>query len=155
MTDVVLSTVLTSQTGIIVEPDTPRAVLIPAEQRLALQPLAVPFPPGARTSWGDLPADAAPLRDELQACAERLTPLRRLWMARFRVEDARERAAVVYETDGGDAEGDALVVEALTAGTARVGPPFPVQTIGLADLPEGTREWLLDSVPTVWPSPAG
>lgn len=159
MTALIRATTLRPETGIVVEPGAANEVVVPGPQRLSLQPLCVPFPPGAQTAWGTLPAEAAPLVEELTAAAARLVPLRRLWAARFRVEDAREQVAVVYDTGpdtgpaGADPETDDLVVKALYEHIARVAPAYPVQTISVSDLPEGTREWLLDSVPPIYHEP--
>lgn len=150
MADIVSNPHLRPETGIVVEPGAPNAVFVPGEQRLAMVPLTVPFPEGARTAWGDLPDQARPLLEELQASAARITPLRTLWLARFRVEDARERVAVVYETAAADAETDQLIVSALHEAVARVAPAYPVQTVAVSDLPEGTREWVQESVPPAY-----
>ena len=143
---------LGEKNGSLVEPGAPNAVFVPADQRPSLRALCVPFPDGARTAWGAAPPETEPLRIELARRAARMTPIGALWVARFQVEDARERVAVVYETREVDEETDNLIVAALHEGLATINPPYPVQIVALSDLPEPTAQWLIDNVPAAYPS---
>jgi hypothetical protein len=43
-----------------------------------------------------------------------------------------------------------LTAQALFEHIARLAPAYPVLTVALSDLPDGTREWLLETVPPVF-----
>lgn len=136
--------------GIVVEPGALNAVYIPAEQRESLLPMLVPFPPGARAVWGVLPAEAGALVADLTARASGISGLRRLWMARYQIEDARETVAVVYDYSNEAPGTDERIVAALYEGIEAVCPVYPVQVVRLEDVPDPTILWLTDSVAPVW-----
>jgi hypothetical protein len=139
-------------TGIVIEPGSPHGVYIPADQTRALLMLAVPFPHGARVQWGPIPDEAQPFADALRSRAETLPQLAALWLARFQVEDAREKLACIY---AGDEEHDADTVAALNAVADAVRPPLPVQIVAVTDVPGPTRTWLVDEVPALFLRRAG
>lgn len=146
----VRTSTLRAETGIIIEPGSATSVVVPGAERLALIPMTVPFPPGAETSWGDLPEGALPLLRALTSKAPAVEGLQRMWLARFQVEDAREQVAVVYEVDDQRPAADVEAVDALQAAIAALDPAYPVRTLALTDLPDGPRQWLEDSVPPAW-----
>ncbi len=130
-------------TGIAIEPGSPHGVYIPADQRGALLLLTAPFPEGARVQWGEIPPDAEPFAAALREQAQSLPAVSGLWLARFQVEDAREKLACVYAGDDGH---DTDTVDALHAVAEAVQPPLPVQIIAITDVPGPTRTWLVDEV---------
>jgi hypothetical protein len=130
-------------TGIAIEPGSPHGVYIPADQRSDLLTLAAPFPPGARVQWGELPAQAQPFADALRERVPALPHVSALWLARFQVEDAREKLACVY---AGDEDHDAATVDAFHDVAEAVQPPLAVQIIAITDVPGPTRSWLVDEV---------
>jgi hypothetical protein len=136
---------LQPEAGIVIEPASPQSIYISPEARRDLVRFTVPFPDGARTAWGELDETSAPLvralRTRVEAGIDGLVSLR---AARFQVEDARSKIALVYEATN---QRDRLVNDALRAVVAKVRPAEPVQIISMADVPAPTINWLEAVVP--------
>lgn len=105
----------------------------------------LPFPAGAliqvKASADSQPRFLAAAWPRL----EQITALRRLYLTRYQVEDAREKMLAVYAYD--QAEGvDGAINNALISAAAEISLADPMQIIWLDDVPEDFRATVLADV---------
>lgn len=131
--------------GLWLDPEGIAPVLIPAADREAIARAAQPFPPGAQVRLGEAVNAPAEFVAALRRHAQHVPPLRRVFLARYQVADAREKLLAVHETDGGAADDVAATGAVLTA-AEEANLDLPMQVLPLAEVPAESREWLVASI---------
>ncbi|MEU3463151.1 hypothetical protein ABZ721_24815 [Streptomyces sp. NPDC006733] len=135
--------------GLIVNPRAASPIHVAADERDVVIAAGRPFPAGAFIKV-KASADAQPRL--LAAVLPRLAALpavRRLFLTRYRVADAREKILAVYEVDGTPGA-DEAAADAVTAAAAEIALADPMQVVALGDVPEELRAVVLADVDPAW-----
>lgn len=137
--------------GLVINPRAASPIHVAADEREIVLAASLPFPSGAFITVKQ-GGDAQPAL--LAAALPRIevTSVRRVYVTRYRVADAREKVLVVYETDPVPGA-DAVAADAFTAAAAETGLADPMQVVALPDVPETFREMILQDVPPAYVRP--
>jgi hypothetical protein len=137
--------------GLVIDPRAVPPLYVAADERDVVLAASLPFPAGAfiRIKSG---ADEQPAL--LAAALPRIevTSVRRVYITRYRVADAREKVLVVYETDPVPGADD-LAADAFIAAAADTRLADPMQVVALDDIPAAFRRMILDDVPPAYVRP--
>lgn len=139
--------------GLLIGPRAASPLLVMPYEREAVLAAGLPFPAGApiRLLQGADPQPAL-----LAAALPRIESaggVRRIYLTRYQVADAREKVLVVYEHDDAAEGTDAAAADAFMAAAADVALADPMQVIALADVPEPFHGMLLAGVPPAYVRP--
>jgi hypothetical protein len=133
--------------GLVIDPRAASPVYVAAGERDAVIAAGQPFPAGAPVrikQGGDRqPALLAAALPRVEAAGG----VRRVFLTRYQVADAREKVLVAYEVDAEPAGTDAVAAEAFMAAAAQVELPDAMQIVALDDIPEELRRIVLSQVP--------
>lgn len=145
--------------GLVINPRAASPVFVAAAERDAVIGAGQPFPAGApiRIKQG---GDRQP---GLLAAAlpriEAVRGVRRVYLTRYQVADAREKVLVAYDNDldgdGGTGSGgtDSAAADAFMAAAAEVELADAMQIVALDDIPEELRRIVLAEVPPCYVRP--
>lgn len=137
--------------GLIIDPRAKSPLYVAADEREVVLAASVPFPAGAfiriKSGADDQPALLAAALPRIE-----VTPVRRVYLTRYRVADAREKLLVAYETDPVPGADD-LAADAFMTAAADTGLADPMQIVALDDIPAAFRQMLLDDVPPAYVRP--
>jgi hypothetical protein len=137
--------------GLVINPRAASPLLVAAAERDIVLAASVPFPSGAfiaiKSGGDDQPRLLAAALPRIE-----FTAVRRVYLTRYRVADAREKVLVVYETDPVPGA-DSLAADGFAAAAAETGLADPMQVVALADVPETFRAILLADVPPAYVRP--
>ncbi|HEY5836889.1 hypothetical protein [Streptomyces sp.] len=137
--------------GLIIDPRAASPLHVGAHEREIVLAASLPFPPGAfiRIKSGGDPQPAL-----LASALPRIevTAVRRVYVTRYRVADAREKVLVVYETDPVPGADD-LAADAFMAAAADTALADPMQVLALDDVPDTFRRMILADVPPAYVRP--
>lgn len=133
--------------GLVINPRAASPVYVAAEERDAVIAAGQPFPAGAPIrikQGGDRqPALLAAALPRIEAVGG----VRRAYLTRYQVADAREKILVAYVADGVPEGTDAAAADAFMAAAAEVGLADAMQIVALDDIPEELRRLVLSQVP--------
>lgn len=133
--------------GLVINPRAASPVYVAAEERDAVIAAGQPFPAGApiRVKQGGdrQPALLAAALPRIEAVGG----VRRAYLTRYQVADAREKILVAYVADGVPEGTDAAAADAFMAAAAEVGLADAMQIVALDDIPEELRRLVLSQVP--------
>ncbi|MEE4544879.1 hypothetical protein V2S66_23300 [Streptomyces sp. V4-01] len=137
--------------GLLINPRAASPLLVAAAERDIVLAASVPFPSGAfiaiKSGGDEQPRLLAAALPRIE-----FTAVRRVYVTRYRVADAREKVLVVYETDPAPGA-DSLAADGFAAAAAETGLADPMQVVALADVPETFRAILLADVPPAYVRP--
>jgi hypothetical protein len=137
--------------GLVIDPRAASPLHVAADERDLVLAASAPFPSGAAIAI----ATGADRQPRLLAAALpriEFTAVRRVYVTRYRVADAREKVLVVHETDPVPGAGT-LAADAFAAAAAEVGLADPVRVVALADVPGTFRAVVLADVPPAYVRP--
>ncbi|MEW2522303.1 enhanced serine sensitivity protein SseB C-terminal domain-containing protein [Actinacidiphila alni] len=138
------------QCGLVIDPRAASPLYVAAAERDAVIAAGQPFPAGAPVrikQGGDRqPALVAAALPRVAAVGG----VRRVYLTRYQVADAREKVLVAYEADAEPAGTDAAAADAFMAAAAEVELADAMQVVALDDIPEELRRIVLEDVPPVY-----
>jgi hypothetical protein len=136
--------------GLLIGPRAASPLLVMPYEREAVIAAGLPFPPGApiRLNYGGdrQPALLASALPRIESAGG----VRRIYLTRYQVADARERLLVVYEHDTAVEGADAVAADAFMAAAADVRLADPMRIVALADVPEPFHGMLTADVPPAY-----
>lgn len=138
--------------GLIIDPRAASPIHVAAEERDVVIAAGLPFPAGA---YIKVKASADPQPRLLAAALPRIEALaavRRLYVTRYRVADAREKILVLYEVDAVPGADDAAA-DAVMAAAADIALADPMQIVALGEVPEDLRAVVLADVEPAYVRP--
>jgi hypothetical protein len=137
--------------GLVINPQAASPLYIAADERQTVLAASVPFPADAfikiKAGGDQQPALLAAVLPRID-----VTPVRRVFITRYQVADAREKVLVAYETDPVPGADD-LAADAFMSAAADTRLSDPMQIVALADIPEPFRHIILDDVAPAYVRP--
>lgn len=138
--------------GVVVDPDTPGALVVDADYAAELKRYVVPFPAGTRSEFKVWPVFPPEVRAAVVEAGRRYAFVEEVWALLYDIDDSPWIGLLVYRTDGGD-EAQESIADALhaalgTTTTERLGVPL-VHVVSADDLPPEVQE-LLPGQPSVY-----
>jgi hypothetical protein len=136
--------------GLLIGPHAVPPLLVMPYEREAVLAASLPFPPGAPIRLkkrGDRqPALLAAALPRIAA----MPAVRRVYLTRYQVADAREKVLVVYDHEVAAEGADGDAADAFIAAAAEIDLADPMQIVALADVPEPFHGMLLANVPPAY-----
>lgn len=133
---------LPAQAGLVIDPQAPSPVAVPAARKADVVVMAAPFPPDVPVALGAPSEEPSTLLERLRPVLADLPAARRAWRLWSQADDAPGRLMIVVDT--GRAEPDADEGQAVARRVAEVARgaalPYAVVGVPLAFVPGEARE---------------